>query len=701
MTGSAALRLAVVGPTHPYKGGVAAHTTTLAHQLAEAGHDVTLVSWSHLYPTRLYPGEQAVPGGAPDVEPFPRTVRALSWARPDSWVRAGRRLREVDAIVVVHVIPAVIPAHLALLRAAGALHSGPGRGPRSVVVAHNVLPHERHSADEALVRALFRRVDAVIVHTPSEAKAAHDLDAQRVVVADLPAHLPGGPPVQRPVYDGPARLLALGMVRDYKGIDLLMQALTQVPGPTLTVAGEMWGNAGRRVKALAGHPSLRGRVQVHEGYVPADRLAHLFARHDVLALTYRNATASQNALLARRHGLAVLASDVGSFGDQVRDGVDGLLVPPNDEAALVSALQRLGEPAAVSALRAEVRPPDLVGPWARYLGAIEALASVESRAAVGDGSTSEGAAVGAMEGSGEGAVAGEGLGSTRSGQVDSRPGLRGGLGRIVLALGSRLSRRVPRLEMSGVDIPDSIRATDVLASEGDAEEARLVARQLGLPRVADDTAAWAALGALAAVLRVGDDGQRSAVVLDESGARSPFSRWARAVGFAPIELEMSGSRSSVAVLDLETASLDVMTRLHPNGCDAENVDEAMHQASWALRAGGLLCLTLPVATSATTQATSGRASDAGGQGIAPADLRALLARAADLGFVLVGDVDGELGRRLRQATRATEATQANEAAHPGPADDAISPTQATRHTHRTPVSRARPMPLVRLTLRRR
>ena len=59
----ASLRVALVGPTHPYKGGVATHTTTLAHELAEAGHDVSLVSWSHLYPSALYPGEQAVPGG--------------------------------------------------------------------------------------------------------------------------------------------------------------------------------------------------------------------------------------------------------------------------------------------------------------------------------------------------------------------------------------------------------------------------------------------------------------------------------------------------------------------------------------------------------------------------------------------------------------------------------------------------------------
>jgi len=164
----AALRVALVGPTHPFKGGVAAHTTTLADELAEAGHDVTLVSWSHLYPSVLYPGEQAVPAGAPDVPPFPRTLRVLSWARPDTWVRAGRRLRDVDVVVLVHVVPAAVPAHLALLRAAGA--GGGGRGPRAVVVAHNVLPHETHPGERQLVGSLLRRADAVLVHSDEEAR---------------------------------------------------------------------------------------------------------------------------------------------------------------------------------------------------------------------------------------------------------------------------------------------------------------------------------------------------------------------------------------------------------------------------------------------------------------------------------------------------------------------------------------------------
>lgn len=615
VSGAAALRVAVVGPTHPYKGGVAAHTTTLAHQLAEAGHDVTLVSWSHLYPSRLYPGEQAVPGGTPDVEPFPRTVRALSWARPDTWVRTGRRLRDFDAVIVVHVIPAVVPAHLALLRAAGSGRRGDSTGPRAVVVAHNVLPHEPHPGDSALMRTFLERVEAVLVHSAEQARIAHDLGARRVSVADLPPHLPGGAPVERPGHDGPTRLLALGIVREYKGVDLLMRALAQVPGPTLTVAGEMWGEAGAAVKALAQDPRLRGRVQVHGGYVPADRLAPMLASHDVLALTYRSATASQNALLGQRHGLPVLASEVGTFGVQVRDGVDGLLVPPGDEEALVAALRRLADPAYAAKLRSAVRPPDLSGSWATYVGTLEALASPESGAEEPEPLVME-----AVEPAGP------------------PPHRLGRLGH--LASGFIASRR-PALTLRSADLPEWIRASDVLADAEDADEARAFARSLGLPRCADGIAAWAALGALAAILRVRDDGRRSAVIVDESGSRSPLSRWARAIGFAPVELDLTGVRSSVEVLDLDTASLDVIARLHPNGCDADDVDEALSQASWALRSGGLLCLTLPL----------GRSSAEGAVG--PADVRGVLARAHDLGFVLVGDLDGEMTERMRRASTAS------------------------------------------------
>src|SRR6478736_5407786 len=277
-TGSAALRIAIVGPTHPHKGGVAAHTTMLAHHLADAGHDVTLVSWAHLYPSKLHHADASVPDGVPEVPPFPRTIRPLSWARPDTWVRAGRRLRDVDAIVVVHVMPRVVPAHLALLRAAGAVPGGAGPRPQSVVVCHNVMPHEPRPGDARLMSVLFSRVDSVLVHSADQATVAHELGARRVSVADLPPHIPGGDPIHRGPRPGPTRLLALGLIREYKGIDVLLRAMRTVPEVTLTIAGEIWGANRAVISRLASDPALAGGLaERHPG--PRPRVARPRLRH--------------------------------------------------------------------------------------------------------------------------------------------------------------------------------------------------------------------------------------------------------------------------------------------------------------------------------------------------------------------------------------------------------------------------------------
>lgn len=605
-----ALRIALIGPSHPAKGGVAAHTTTLAHELSDAGHDVVLVSWSQMFPRLLYPGEQTVPGGAPDVEPYARTVPVLRWSRPEGWVRAGRRLRDVDVLVIVHVVPQVVPAHLAILRAAGA---GRPDGPRAVAVVHNVLPHEARPGDAPLMRLFFTAVDGVLVHTEEQAHAAAALGATRVAVAPMPAHLPGGRAEGHRAHDGPTRLLSLGIVRPYKGVDLLLRALARVPGPTLTVAGEMWGSAGETVRALAGDPRLAGRVRVQEGYVPADRLAGLLAAHDVLTLTYRHATASQNVLLGQHHGLAVLATDVGSFGGEVRDGVDGLVVPPDDEEALVVALRRLADPAYAAHLRTAVRPPDLHGPWVTYVGAIEALAV--AGAAADDGPPGEDDARGSST-------------SERVLEAAARAG-RAAVQRVVGRRG--------HLEVHRSDLPAWVRPSDLLSSEEEADEASAFARDLGLPRCADTVASWAALGAFAAVVRLRSTPGEAADIVDCSGEGSPFAGWLRAVGQEPVSWTLPDPSAPLDALDLDSSSCDVLAMLHPTDCPADDAEGLLAQATWVLRRGGILSFTV----------AAGAAGVAGA--VAPGDVRGIIARADARGLVLVGDIDGDLTERLHGA----------------------------------------------------
>ncbi|WP_160050442.1 MULTISPECIES: glycosyltransferase family 4 protein [unclassified Nocardiopsis] len=366
MSGDGATRVALVGPAHPYKGGGARHTTELAHRLRALGHPTVVESWRAQYPAALYPGRQTIED--PEGEPYPDTRHELAWYRPDGWWRTGRMLaREADLVVLTLFSPVQVPAYLGVL---AGVRSRRRAGARVVALCHNVLPHERRAVDVSLVRALLRRVDGVVTHSPEQARLAGGLRGPGrgdAVVAPMPPHLPETGGAADPVPGERRHLLFLGIVRPYKGVDLLLRALAEgaPEDVTLTVAGEFWGGTGE-LAALAGELGIADRVRLRDGYVPADRLPELFAAADAVVLPYRTATATQNVWLAHEHGVPVVATRAGTLPDHVREGVDGLLCAPGDAADLARALKALYAPGEPERLRAGVRPVDPEPYWRAY-----------------------------------------------------------------------------------------------------------------------------------------------------------------------------------------------------------------------------------------------------------------------------------------------------------------------------------------------
>lgn len=362
------MRIAVIGPTHPFKGGISQYTTELAHQLTSAGHDVRLESWSHQYPARLYPGRLTV--DKPELPVFPHTHRRLSWRRPDSWFACGRRVRDHDLVVLVVASPVQMPAYRGVLAGLGA-----GRRARVVTQCHNVLPHERSPADLRLIRGVLARADGVIAHSNDQAELATSLTDAPVAVEQL-APLVVAPSKYR--YRDPVlhrRLLFFGLVRPYKGLDVLLRALAAgPPDVSLTVAGEFWGNMASVVDDLVDELGLAGRVDLRRGYVDAEDVPALFRGVDGLVLPYRSVTASVNTFLAFEHGVPVIASDIGTLPDDVQDGVDGLLAAPDDVDSLAATLREFYTGDTALRLRAAVRRPDAEPQWSRYLKALTSFA---------------------------------------------------------------------------------------------------------------------------------------------------------------------------------------------------------------------------------------------------------------------------------------------------------------------------------------
>jgi glycosyltransferase involved in cell wall biosynthesis len=359
------VRIAIVGPTHPYKGGIAQYTTELAHRLSGTGHDVRIESWRHQYPKLLYPGQLTI--AEPEMTPFPRVSRALSWRRPDSWYRVGRRLRGADLVILVVGTPIQAPAYRGILAGLGR-----ARRPRVVAQCHNVLPHERRGVDVHLMRGLLSRVDGILTHAESQETIAKQLTSRTIVTHPMAPILVARRAISDPDGDESIhqRLLFFGIVRPYKGLDVLLEALARCPIQIrLRVAGEFWGGADQ-TRRLVADLGLEDAVELRPGYVDAVDVPALFTDVDGLVLPYRAGTASFTAYLAFEHGRPVIATRAGTAATDVREGVDGLLCEPDDADSLADAITRFYADGMPAKLRAGVSPVDPGPRWDAYLSAL-------------------------------------------------------------------------------------------------------------------------------------------------------------------------------------------------------------------------------------------------------------------------------------------------------------------------------------------
>ena len=301
----------------------------LAAALARRGLDVELVT------SRFVHGPAPAPAGYGVSESFYRLATRLG-------DRAPRRRRAVKA--AEHV-----PDMLRYRRRAGAAdvrhfqwlpveridaYLLPAARPR-VLTMHNVIRRE------AVDVRLAARMDAVIVHTRHGAELLGGGDNVHVIPHGAFEHLTRQPrerplPAELAAVQGPV-VLYFGVVRPYKGVDVLVEAFRQVEGAELWVVGRPLEVSVERLRRLA--PG--GRVRFVDRYVSDEELPAFFRRADVLALPHLNVDVSGVLFAGLAFGKAMVLSDVGGFRELVDEHGAGVLAPPGDRAAWAAALARL------------------------------------------------------------------------------------------------------------------------------------------------------------------------------------------------------------------------------------------------------------------------------------------------------------------------------------------------------------------------
>ncbi len=334
---SPARRLAILGPAPPDRGGIARETALLAAELSRRAA-VSWYTYARRYPRWLDPRRfDEDPGLAPAA-----AVRLLDYRSPLSWKRTAEAIaaQEPEALLLPWWTAFWGLPYRAVMRR---LHTLAPRT-RRVLLCHNVQDHEGGAARRFLALGAFLAADAFIVHSASDGERLWRIRSGAPVlvrphpVLTVPA--PAREEARRRLGLGAEPLLLfLGLVRRYKGVDLLLDAapaIVRETGASIAVVGEVFPDAADLGRRARSNP-VRDRILWNDAYVSEEEMALWLAACDAVVLPYRAISGSGIAARALAAGRPVAAAAIGGLKDAVVPGVTGELFAPGDAAGLAAA----------------------------------------------------------------------------------------------------------------------------------------------------------------------------------------------------------------------------------------------------------------------------------------------------------------------------------------------------------------------------
>lgn len=341
------MKITILGPAHPYRGGLASIMEIMARTFLRRGNEVDIKTFTLQYPSLLFPGKsQTVSTPAPDDL---RILRCVNTVNPLNWVRVGRRIRRErpDFVLMKYWTPFMAPCFGTIARIAR------GNGHTKVLCQiDNVEPHEHHLTDKPFNRYYLRAVDGFVymseqVHRELEAySAAPALFSPHPLFENFGERVARSEACVRLGLDPAAGyVLFFGLIRDYKGLDLLLDAWAllrregRVQGRKLIVAGEFYTPKERYLEQIAA-AGLGDEVILHDRFIPDEQVKYYFSAADFVVQPYKTATQSGVTQIAYQFCTPMVVTNVGGLPEIVPDGRVGYVCEPTAQG-VAGAIEKM------------------------------------------------------------------------------------------------------------------------------------------------------------------------------------------------------------------------------------------------------------------------------------------------------------------------------------------------------------------------
>ena len=372
------MKIALLGPTYPYRGGIS-HYTTLLYRALKKEHRINFFSFLRQYPKWLFPGKTDIDKSKTKIkeEGVERTLNSLN---PFTWVKTAFLIKgfNPDLLILPWWSPFWMPHFLTICGILKLLSKT-----KIVFICHNVTMHEARFFDKACMRAVLGLGNYFIVHSQKEKQ-------------DLVALLPAADVriTFHPTYEifkwknlkkeeakkelgvSGKTLLFFGFIREYKGLRYLLEALARVleelKDITLLIAGEFWQDKAVYLD-LIDRLGIRDKVKIFDQYIPNEEVEKYFRAADVVVLPYLSVTGSGVVQVALGLERPVITTNIGSLKRIVLHGKTGYLVEPANADALANSILKFFRENKEEEFTENIRKRREIFSWERLVKIIESF----------------------------------------------------------------------------------------------------------------------------------------------------------------------------------------------------------------------------------------------------------------------------------------------------------------------------------------
>ncbi len=347
------MKIALLSCFHPYRGGISQFNSCLYRELGRE-HDVRAFNFKRQYPEALFPGKTQYEEEGDDVG----ADRLLDSINPFSYGRTFRAIRawRPDLVITRYWMPFFAPS-------LGYVTRHLRKTCKVISILDNVVPHERRFFDEPLTKYFLEGSDGYVVMCGA---VGDDLLRMRpeakftVLHHPLYTHFGGGLPQEEAenrlgLAHGKRNLLFFGLIREYKGLDILLEAFAGLGDEyQLIVAGEPYGSFEKYRKIIEGMGDggdgsksvnvpgngTSNRVKLHLNYVNDSEVGLYFSAADLCVLPYRSATQSGISSVSFHFNVPLLVTDVGGLKETIGNKGTGIVAKECSPACIREEIER-------------------------------------------------------------------------------------------------------------------------------------------------------------------------------------------------------------------------------------------------------------------------------------------------------------------------------------------------------------------------